>query len=85
MSSSLFATSDNPLGEHVQAGIRQSDPRLKGISVNVTGPDIVYLSGCVQSFYLRQLAVSVARQTEGVRYVSDGIHVATPADERKPR
>lgn len=85
MISSSLAASHNPVAEDVQAGIVQCDPRLREVSVDVIGPGIIHLSGSVRSFYLRQLAVSLARQMGGVQYVSDGIHVTVPDANRRPR
>jgi hypothetical protein len=65
--------------------IQQRDHRLNGVNVDVTGQATIHLSGTVRSFYLRQLAVAIARQNEDVRYVSDGILVTVPLVSAKPR
>ena len=81
---SSFPISDVSLADRVQLAIRRTDPGLRDVIVDGTGPDIVHLSGKVNSFHLRQRAVSVARHIPGVRHLSDGIHVAQ-SHPRKPR
>lgn len=80
-----LAASSNPLADNVQARITQCDQRLREVSVDVTGPGIIHLSGTVRSFYLRQLAVSLSRQMGGVHHVSDGIQVTVPDANRRLR
>jgi osmotically-inducible protein OsmY len=77
-----FPLSDHSLASRVSLSLQVQDPRLNGI--DATGPEIVHLSGQANSFYLRQLAVSITRHVPGVRHVSDGIQV-TSEYPRKPR
>ena len=79
-----FPTSDISLADRVQLAIRRTEPGLNDVVVDVTGPETIHLSGRVNSFHLRQRAVSVARHIPGVRHLSDGIHVAQ-SQPRKPR
>lgn len=67
--------SEHALAQLVRQSIHAKHRELIGITVDVTGPDTVHLSGQVASYYLRQVAVSIAQQVPGVRYVSDGILV----------
>ena len=85
MTTVTFPMSDHPLACRVKLSIQSKDPRLDGIVVDVTGPEIVHLLGQVNSFHLQQLAVSIARHVPGVRYVSDGIRVTTSQYSRRPR
>jgi len=69
-------STEHPLASRVRRAIHDKNSQLSGVVVDETGPETVHLSGMVSSFYLRQVAVSIARHVPGVRYVSDGIHVA---------
>ena len=85
MTTVTFPMSDHPLARRVKLSIQSKDPRLDSIAVDITGPEVIHLSGQVNSFHLRQLAVSIARHVPGVRHISDGIRVTTSQYPRKPR
>jgi osmotically-inducible protein OsmY len=75
---------DRSLAEAVQQTLMAKIPQLGSIHVDETGPRTVHLSGTVNSFYLRQLAFSIARHVAGVGHVSDGIRVVYP-DRPRPQ
>lgn len=64
-----------PLAQCVKESIHRRGAHFYRVDVDATGSDTVHLSGEVPSFYLRQVAVSIAKHVAGVRHVSDGIRV----------
>ena len=54
---------------------RNQRPTLQRLHVDVA-EGIVTLSGCVRSFYERQLAVQCCRRVPGVRQMIDAVEVA---------
>jgi osmotically-inducible protein OsmY len=75
---------DRPLADAVRQTLKAKVPLLGSIHVDETGAQTVHLSGTVNSFYLRQLAVSIAKNVAGVGHVSDGICVVSP-DRPRPQ
>jgi osmotically-inducible protein OsmY len=86
MTTANYSPSDLPLADRVKMAIHERHPRLVRVEADVTGAEVVHLTGRVGSFHLRQLAVTIARHVPGVRYVSDGIQVVSSSPiRRKPR
>ena len=75
MTNISFPQTDHPLAYRVWLAIHSKDKRLREVVVDVTGHQTIHLSGNVNSFELRQVAVSIARHIPGVQQVSDGIRV----------
>lgn len=70
---SLTASMDG-LSARVASNLRQADPRLSRIAVEVNDSS-VKLTGTVPTFYLRALALSTTNRVSGVGRIYDQIAV----------
>ena len=62
------------LAQLVRQSLLAARPELSQLGIRAQG-GVVRLSGQVQSFYLRQLALMAARRVAGVTHVADDIEV----------
>jgi osmotically-inducible protein OsmY len=70
----IAATADQDLAERVMLFLQLKRPELADLMVTADGGE-VRLRGCVDSYYLRQLAISITKRVAGVVRVIDRIEV----------
>jgi osmotically-inducible protein OsmY len=72
------------LGRSAEELLRRSGYlSLRDVSC-IASDDIVYLHGCLPSYYLKQLAQELAAGVEGVQCVINRIEVLRPATRKRP-
>jgi hypothetical protein len=69
------------LGQRVEASLRGSGYlSLRGVVCDTRG-DIIRLRGCLPTYYLKQLAQTIAAEVEGVRLIINRIIVSVSMDD----
>ncbi len=74
------ATNENPLAKRVELSLSGRHGGLGRVQIRTEG-NAVHLSGELDSFYLRQLAISVAQHVAGVGQVVDRLTVSESGQE----